>query len=352
MTARIWQSLLLIAVLTAAALLLAFPANASAQEIRVKDLTIADQSLPIRLSGYGLVTGLDGTGDRGRQTIQSVANLLRRFDVEVPTEVLRVRNVAAVLVTAEVSPYLRTGGRFDIHLSSMGDAQSLKGGVLWMTPLVADIGATPVGTGQGSLMISGGLGTGREIETVARIPAGGLLEADLPRPRFNATSRLLLREPDVATAARIAAVIDSTLGPGSATVEDPGSVAIVLRDTTSGFAAALARIQELRVRPDRAARVVIDGRDGTVVTGGDVAVGEAMVSRGGITLSIGTNVGKPEPTKGDSLSSRGDIRITGGASVQKIAAALHAVQATPSEIGAIFESLREVGALSAEVVVR
>jgi flagellar P-ring protein precursor FlgI len=344
---RTVHALLLLALLVVAIVLMAFPAGASAQGVKVRDLTIADNSLPIRLTGYGLVTGLDGTGDRGKQTMQSVANLLRRFDVEIPTEVLRVRNVAAVLVTAEVSPYLRSGGRFDISVSSLGDAQSLKGGVLWMTPLVADIGMQPVGTGQGPVMISGGLGNARDVETTARIPGGGLMEADIPRPQFATTSRLLLRDPDVATATRIATVIDSALGPGSASVIDPGAVALTVKDTTGGLAATLAKINDLKVRPDQVAKVVIDGRDGTVVAGGEVTVNEGMVSRGGITLSIGSALGRP-----DTLSGRGDVRLAPGTSVQAIASALHAVLATPAEVGAIFASLHEVGALNAEVVVR
>ena len=117
---------------------------AQAQDAKIRDLTISEGAAPIRLVGYGLAVGLDGTGDRdggsrgAGMTVQSVANLLRNFNVEVPAEVLRMRNVAAVLVTAEVSPYLRSGGRFDVHVSSLGDARSLRGGVLWMTPLVAE----------------------------------------------------------------------------------------------------------------------------------------------------------------------------------------------------------------------
>ena len=131
-----------------------------AQEVRIQDLTLGSQDVATRLVGYGLVIGLDGSGDRviggfsSGHTVRSVANLLRRFDVEVPEQLLRTRNVAAVLVTAEVSPYLRPGGRFEIHVSSVGDAVSLRGGVLWLTPLVPDLGAAPVATGQGALLIS------------------------------------------------------------------------------------------------------------------------------------------------------------------------------------------------------
>lgn len=327
--------------------------SAGAQETRVRDLVIADASGPVRLMGYGLVTGLNGTGDRvtgnygSRQTVQSIVNLLRRFEVDVPAEVLRTRNVAAVLVTAEVSPYLRPGGRFEVKVSSLGDAQSLRGGVLWMTPLVADAGGKPLAGAQGAVLVSLG-GTNRTampVMTTARIPDGGILEAEMSRPQFTADTRLLLRSPDIGTASRIAAVIDSAFGGrGTALVEDPGSIKLALKDTTAGLAATMSKVRELAIRAPRASRVVIDGRDGTIVTGGDLTVGEAMVSHAGITLSIGASA--------DTSQNRGDVRVPAGATVRVIAAALHAVQTTAQETAAIFEALREVGAISADVVVR
>lgn len=336
------------------------PTRGALAQVKIRDLVIADATIPVRLVGYGLVTGLDGTGDltiggrTGGQTVQSVVNLLRRFDIEVPPAVLRTRNVAAVLVTAEVSPFLRAGGRFEVQVSSMGDARSLRGGVLWMTPLVPDVGAEAVATAQGPMLLSDG-GDERDarlVATTARIPRGGLLEADLPRPAAVASNVLHLREPDLMTASRIAAVIDSAFGAGAARIEDPGSVALTLPTDAAGPALAMARIGELRVQPDHAARLVIDGRDGTVVAGGDMTVGAAVVSHSGITLTI-VDAGGPlgaGDAGGEPL--RGDVRIPAGTSVQQVAAALHAAQSTPREIAAIFASLREVGAIGAEVVIR
>nr|MBA3895529.1 flagellar basal body P-ring protein FlgI [Gemmatimonadales bacterium] len=326
--------------------------HATAQDVRIRDLTLQDQMVPVRLVGYGIVVGLDGTGDRaigGRgagHTVQSVANLLRRFDVEVPAEFLRMRNVAAVLVTAEVSPYLRPGGRFEVQVSSIGDARSLRGGVLWTTPLVPDVGGSPAASAQGSLLMSesaGGRGS-YTVETGARIPSGGLLEMDMPRPAFAASSRLVLRQPDLTTAIRLAEAINAEVGSGTAAVEDPGSVALTINAGAGERAAVLARIDEIRVRPDRAARLVVDGRNGTVVAGGGMVVGEAVISHGILTLSIGGEIGPG--------LAPGDVRVPVGTSVQQVAAALHAVRATPEEIAAIFESLREVGAISAEVTIR
>jgi flagellar P-ring protein precursor FlgI len=330
-------------------------ALAAQQQVRVGDLALTESDVPVRIVGYGLVTGLDGTGDRAiggfgaRHTVQSVANLLRNFDVEVPPEVLRTRNVAAVLVTAETSPYLRAGGRFDINVSSLGDAVSLRGGVLWMTPLVYEAGGQPVATAQGPLVISEGR-AGRNaytVETTGRIPAGGLLLGDLPRASYASASRLVLREPNLGTAIRIATAINGALGEGAARVEDPGSIQLTLPADaqTAGPAVALAQIADLTVEPDQKAQLMVDARDGTVVAGGDMVVGRAVVSHGGLTLTVGASDGAAPP-------AAGEVRVAPGATVQDIAASLHGVGAPPETIAAIFESLRAVGALTAEVTIR
>jgi flagellar P-ring protein precursor FlgI len=338
-------------------------ASAGAQDVRIRDVTTSDGAAPIRLVGYGIAVGLDNSGDRtsggrsGGMTVQSVANVLRNFGVEVPAEAVRSRNAAAVLVTAEVSPYLRAGGRFEVNVASVGDARSLRGGVLYMTPLVAEAGGRPVAAAQGSLLLSDGVDPRARfgppaVETSARIPQGGQLEADLPRPTLAQTGRLLLREPDLQTATRIAAAVNAALGANTAAVEDPGAVTLNL--PAAGRALALARVGELTVRPARAARVVIDARDGTVVAGGDLAVGEAVVSHGAVTLSVGA-AGPAAPAAAPGAAPAGppgDVRVAPGTSVQRVAAALHAVQTPAADIAAIFAALRDVGALSAEVVVR
>lgn len=331
------------------------PAALDAQEVRVGDLTATDADMPIRIVGYGLVTGLDGTGDRAigsfgaRHTVQSIANLLRNFDIEVPPEVLRTRNVAAVLVAAETSSYLRAGGRFDVSVSSVGDAASLRGGVLWMTPLVFEAGGQPVATAQGALLISEG-STGRNtytVETTARIPAGGLLLGDLPRADFAAASRLVLRVPNLGTAIKIAAVINGALGEGAARVEDPGSIQLTLPADaqTAGPAVTLAQIADLRVEPDQRAQLIVDARDGTVIAGGNMVVGPAVVSHGGLTLTVGASDAAAPP-------AAGEVRVAPGATVQDVAASLHAVGAPAETIAAVFDALRAVGALTAEVTIR
>jgi flagellar P-ring protein FlgI len=343
-------------VVAVASALLLVPANVMAQnDVKIRDLTNAEGAVPVRLVGYGIVTGLDNTGDRaiGGQsagpTVQSVINILRRFNVEVPADLIRMRNVAAVLVTAEVSPYLRASGRFEVNVSSMGDARSLRGGTLFMTPLVADPNGPPVATAQGSLLVSEGGATTRYTvthETSARIPTGGVLEADLPRPAITGTSRLVLREPDLGTATRIAAAINGAFGDKTATVEDEGSVMVAIPDSVQQKPLAVARIRDLSIKPEARTRIIIDGKDGTVVAGGDMMVGAATISHGAITLAIG-NVA-PD----DSAAIPGSVRLPAGIPVQRVATALHAVLTPPSEIAAIFAALREVGAITAEVIVR
>jgi len=332
-----------------------WPALARAQgDVKIRDLTSPEGALPVRLVGYGLVVGLDGTGDRsvggqsGGPTVQSVISVLRRFNIEVPADMMRMRNVAAVLVTAEVSPFLRAGGRFEVTVSSMGDARSLRAGSLYMTPLVADPNGPPLATAQGSVLISDGGSSTRYApihETSARIPTGGVLEADLPRPTVAAASRLLLREPDLGTATRIADAINGAMGAKTAVVEDEGSVMVTLADTVSR-PTAYTKIRELSIRPDRAPRLVIDGKDGTIVAGGEMAVGPAVVSHGAITLAIG------KETATDTNPVPGSVRLPSGVSVQRVAASLQAVRTPPSEIAAIFAALREVGAITADVIVR
>lgn len=330
---------------------------ASAQGVPIRDLVIDDQGVPVRLVGYGLVTGLSGTGDNtnsgrsGQQTVLSVANLLRRFDVIVPAELLRTRNVAAVLVTAEVSPYLRPGGRFEVQVASVGDARSLRGGVLWMTPLISEVGGKALGTAQGALYVDEQDAVRRRVgfnAASSRIVSGGLLEVDLPRPQFATSTRLILREPDIGLAARIAAVIDSVVGAGTAKVDDPGAITLSAKDSAGGGpAAVLARIRDLKVDVARVARIIIDQRQGTIVAGGDLTLGPGVVSIQGLTLSIG-----PAPADTAQQASRGQVRVPTGATVHQLAAALSAVRTPPYQIAQIFEALKQVGAISAEVIAR
>jgi flagellar P-ring protein FlgI len=328
----------------------------SSQRSRIGDLTIRQGEIPRRLVGYGLVVGLEGTGDRSfsgvsseNATVRSVVNLLRRFNIEVPSEHLRLRNVAAVLVTAEVSPYLRAGGRFEVQVAAMGDALSLRGGVLWITPLVSDPNEPPVATAQGPLqMANDGFArlSGPRRGNAGLIPQGGILEID-PPDLGPAQPRLLLRKPDLGVAQRVAAVIDKAFGAGTCRVDDPGAVTL----TPGGEYAQqvqlfLAAVDTLDVTYSTPSRVVISGRDGTVVAGGDLTIGPATVSHNEITLRIG------EASPDGQANSAGVVDLGTQASVQDVTVGLRAAGAQPEEVAAILQALEAAGVLRAEVVIR
>ncbi len=333
------------------------------QNQTVGDVTVIDQNVPVRLVGYGIVVGLDGSGDRSfggvggfstltTPTVRSVANLLRRFNISIPPEQLRLRNVAAVLVTAEVSPYLRPGGRFEVQVGSIGDATSLSGGVLWTTPLVPDVGEMPVATAQGPLILPDADGRPSFRSrggTSGRIPAGGVLEVSLPARQIGPELRLLVKEPSIVLASRVAEAINQAYGDGTAVVEDPGSVQL----TPTGQAADnnlefIAAVETLTVRSDgMRRRLLIDARSGTVVAGGELRVGAASVSHGGITLTISAGAASDS-----TLAGTGLVSVPSGVTVQEIAAGLHAAGAKPREVAAIFTALHDVGALAAEILVR
>ena len=343
----------------AALLLLAalLPVSAGAQTVaRIGDLTTRPGDVPQRLVGYGLVVGLDGTGDRtfgtiggATPTVRSVINLLRRFNIEVPGEQLRLRNVAAVLVTAEVSPYLHSGGRFEVQVSALGDATSLHGGVLWITPLVQDPNQPPLATAQGAVLVADNdplhsfyMRRGNS----GRITEGGVLEAELPRLVTDSVPRLYLKQPDLGAATQIAAAVNAGFGAGSATVEDPGSVRLKPSGPSGdNLNVFLAAVDTLPVTTTDAARIVISSRDGTLVAGGNVRLGAAVVSHHGLTLEIGG-----QPRAGAAVA--GLVQVNPDATVQDVAAGLHAAGAKPEEMAAIFDALRAAGALRADVVIR
>lgn len=335
-------------------------ARSAVAQSRIGDLTRHPGDTPRRLVGYGLVMGLDGTGDRsfGSSTgstpsVRSVVNMLRRFGVEVPPEQLRMRNVAAVMVTAEISPYLRAGNRFEVQVSALSDASSLRGGVLWVTPLVTDPDEPAVGTAQGPLYTSddtAGRGVYARRANAARMAQGGVLEVD-PPPAGPPANQLLLREPDLSTATRIAAAINGAFGAGTARVEDPGAVALQpgtgATETGIGFFAA---IDTLSIESPAPSRLVLDAREGTLVAGGDIPVGPAVIHHRGVTLQIG---GPPAAaTSGANGAPTGLVRMDARASVQEVAAGLHAAGVKPEDMAAIFEALQAAGALRAEVIIR
>ncbi|MEM7416463.1 MAG: flagellar basal body P-ring protein FlgI [Gemmatimonadota bacterium] len=345
----------------------------NAQGVRVRDVTIPEGEIPVRLVGYGLVTGLGGTGDRvfgsreGNMTVRSIANLLRNMGIEVPEYVIRSRNAAAVLVTAEASPYTRAGGQFDVRVASLGDASSLRGGVLWQTPLVGTVGGATMAVAEGAILLPSRTDNRRDlVETSARLIDAAVAVAPLGSAPAGPPQRLLIRDPDLATAQRVADAINATLGADVATVEDPGAVALQLpADNPLG---AMVQLGDLTITPSQTPRVVVDAASGVVAAGGEITVGTAVVSHDWLTLTVSSpdpnaapnpNVpGAPNAPLGANglptpqVLPPGAVRAEAGVQVQSLAEALHAVGATAEVIGAVFRSLRAAGALHAEVEVR
>jgi flagellar P-ring protein precursor FlgI len=326
------------------------------------------------LIGYGLVVGLNKTGDR-RQTIfsaQTLASMLERFGVAAPGAQMKVENVAAVMVTAELGPFIQAGARLDVVASSIGDARSLQGGTLLPTPLHRTDG-TVVALAQGSLSI-GGFGAGNEGASVAvnhltvgRVPNGGMVQVSR-QTALPALDRIqfALREPDFVSATHIADAINTELGSNAAVVEDAGTIAVAVPVASrSALAAFVARLEPLPVSVDQVARVVINERTGTVVLGGDVRLGPAAVAHGSLSVRINTElqVSQPAPfsqgqtavvpqsaVKVDEREAK-LIEMQAGTTLAEVVRALNELGATPRDIIAIMQALKASGALLAEIVV-
>jgi flagellar P-ring protein precursor FlgI len=324
--------------------------------------------------GYGLVVGLNKTGDR-RQTIfsaQTLASMLERFGVNVSPDAIKVENIAAVVVTADIGPYTQAGARVDVVASSIGDARSLQGGTLLATPLRGPDGSL-VALAQGPLSLGGfgAAGAGASVSvnhlTVGRVPRGALVQL-APRPPAGPvdTLQLVLHEPDFASASRVAAAINTELGADAASALDAGAVRVTVPASYRGSVTELlARLEPLSVDVDVPARVAINERTGTVVMGGNVRISEAAVAHGALSVRIRTrlNVSQPAPmSRGETTVTpdtqvevdEGDaklVELQPGTTLADVVAALNALGATPRDIIAILQALRAAGALHAEIVV-
>jgi flagellar P-ring protein precursor FlgI len=365
---------------TATGLLSAAHDNASAtatgSTVRLKDIASLQGMQPTPLIGYGLVVGLNKTGDR-RQTIfsaQTLANMLERFGILVPGDQVKIENIAAVLVTAELPAFVRRGGRLDVTVSSVGDARSLQGGTLMATALRGPDGTVYV-LAQGPLTLGGfgaGRGGGTSVQvnhlTAGRVPSGGLVES-APANELPTQDQVLLalREPDFTSANRLADAINADLGPGSAAAVDPGTVSVRVPNMYhASLSSLMARLEPLPVTIDAPARVVINERTGTVVIGQNVRLSAAAVAHGNLSVKISTkyNVSQPTPfSQGGTTQvvpetkldvNEGDnklIALEEGTTLDAVVRALNALGATPRDIIAIVQALKAAGALSAEIVI-
>jgi flagellar P-ring protein precursor FlgI len=329
----------------------------------------------VEVYGYGLVVGLNGTGD-GRTisyTRQSLRNLLERMGLTLSDDRMRPKNVASVMVTATISPFDQTGSMVDVSVSSMGDATSLSGGLLLFTELRGPDG-TLYATGQGSISTGGfdittrsGSGSRRGFTTSGRVPEGGRV---ITSPEFLVPTQgeihLFLNEPDFAQSDRIAQALRGFFGDDAVSrAVDAGRVAIAMENLpSSDFTAAMAALEDVTVEPTVIAKIVINERTGTLVAGGDIRIQPATVSHGNLNVRVETlnSVSQPAPfartgRTQTAQNSRVDVNDTGTGVVSlpptttadELAAALNGLGVEPRDLISIFQALKQAGAIPAKM---
>lgn len=351
--------------------------SAAAAPVRIKDLVEFDGVRGNDLLGYGLVVGLNGTGDGLRNapfTEEIMSNILERLGVNVTGENLRPKNVAAVLVTASLPPFARAGGQIDVNVSAIGDAKSLLGGTLVMTPLNAADGEI-YAVAQGTIIAGGASADGQAasvvqgVPTSGTIPAGARVEREIPFD-FAALDniRLALRSPDFTTAGRIEDTVNAEFGRGVAAMLDAGTVSLDVHATRMGSPAhVLGRIENLTVEPETKAKVVVDQRSGTIVVGADVRISRVAVSQGNLTLRVeeapvaiqpnpfaqGETVVVPRTSAGlQEEPGIGMAEIADTSSLSDVVAGLNALGVAPRDMIDILKSIHAAGALHADFVVQ
>jgi flagellar P-ring protein precursor FlgI len=341
---------------------------------RLRDIARIQGVRENQLVGYGLVVGLTGTGDKSATgfTLRSMSSLLEAMGVTIRPDEMDVKNVAAVLVTATLPPFTRQGARIDVTVSSLGDAKSLKGGILIQTPLrgadgqVYTVAQGPLSLGGFGAEGPGGTQASTNHLTVARIPNGGLVEREVPVSFLTSgTFAVALDQPDFTTAQRVAEAINQALGPGLAQPQDAATVLVASPDTTqAGALELLARVQELTVVPATRARVVINERTGTIVAGGDIVIHPVAISHGNLSIQVTASTGVSQPpafSRGVTAvvpESRVGISSEGGqftvlekgTTLNEIASALNAMGVSSRDMIAVFQAIKEAGALRAELV--
>jgi flagellar P-ring protein precursor FlgI len=360
------------------AVLLCVVSGVAGAEVRIKDIATLQGVRENQLVGYGLVVGLQGTGDTLRNTAfteQSLQSMLDRMGINVRGILLRTRNVASVLVTAELPPFIQAGSRIDVTVSSLGDATSLLGGTLILTSLSGVDGQTyAIAQGQVSVLgyaISGQAESVQQnVATAGQIANGALIEREVPGSlRDIGPLTLVLKNPDFNTAVRIADAINlhtgRRYGARIAHEQDQRSVTLT-KPGHLGTARFMAEIGDLTVEPDTTAKVVIDSRSGTIVIGHDVRISTVAVTHGNLTVRVTETpqVSQPAPfanrgrtvvvprTEIDTAEQDGQMRIIRGASLQSLVAGLNRIGLKPSGIVAILQAIKAAGSLHAELVVQ
>jgi flagellar P-ring protein precursor FlgI len=357
----------------AVALVIGPALDAARAEVRIKDIAAFEGIRENQLVGYGLVVGLNGTGDTLRNspfTQKSIEGMLERLGVgNLSEDTMRTQNTAAVMVTAMLPPFARRGSNIDVVVSSLGDASSLRGGTLIVTPLTGADGEV-YAVAQGPIAVAGYAAQGANasivegVPTVARIENGATVENEI---EFNLASmrsfRVALRTPDITTANRVADKINSALGPGMAQVLDSTTIEVLSHDK-GATPELMAAVENLMVQPDSVAKVVIDARSGTIVIGSNVRVDKVAVSQGGLTVVIREDiqVSQPEPitiggttvvvpqTEVQTEEAQAHFTILeGDVSLQRLVDGLNAIGVTASQTISILQAIKAAGALHADL---
>ena len=364
----------LAAALVAGLIFVGNPVGAGATS-RIKDLANIEGVRQNQLIGYGLVVGLNGTGDTLNNipfTRQSLQAMLERLGVNIRGQTLRTGNVAAVMVTANLPAFGTQGTRIDVTISALGDAKSLQGGTLLVTPLLGADGNV-YAVAQGSLAIGGFQAEGdagkitRGVPTVGRIANGAIVEREIDFALNRLSQlRLALRNSDFTTAKRIASAVNDFIGSATAEPIDPGTVQITVpRQYQGNVVALLTEIEQLQVEPDLSAKVVIDERSGVIVMGRDVRVSTVAVAQGNLTVTVSETpqVSQPAPfSRGQTVvvpRTRIGVQEDGkklavvkeGVSLQQLVDGLNALGIGPRDMIAILQAIKAAGAIQADIEV-
>ncbi|MBR0317394.1 MAG: flagellar basal body P-ring protein FlgI [Synergistaceae bacterium] len=339
-------------------------------DVRIKDITEVEGARGNQLTGIGLVTGLNGTGDNSQMAVQMMRNLMRNFGVTLDAKSVRTKNIAVVSLTATLPPYARPGQNIDVNVNTMGNASSLSGGMLIQSPLRAADGKI-YAVAQGPVIVGGGSAQGaaatrtQNIPTAGRIPRGAIVEREVPSDyTMGGQVALLLREPDFTTAQRIADAINRAYGVVAYAV-DAGRVEVNLPGQyVQAPAAFLANMGGLEIEPDTSAKVAVNERTGTVVMGGNVKISSVGVAHGNLTVTVGESpvVVQPESfgqgvtaienrtditTEEDGTSM---IAMPSTTTVREMVRVLNSLGAKPRDIIEILQAINKAGALHGELV--
>ncbi len=357
-------------------LILTLCSTAFVSASRIKDLTMVEGGRDNQLVGYGIVVGLAGDGDsNATTTLRSVANVLQRYGLTVNAADIKAKNVAAVMLTADISAFLKPGARIDVVVASMGDAKSLQGGVLLQAPLLGADGRA-YAVAQGPIAIGGFLGGsggagGATVQknhpTVGTMSNGAIVEREIPAQFVhNNTMRLLLHNPDYTSATRMADAINAVY-PQSAIASDAATVSVHLPENFVGREVPfISEIGGIDVSPDTLARIVINERTGTIVATSTVRLSHVAIASGSLTITVTSNVGVSQPNAFSSGGTTQSVPSTqtsvneqkGGftiinepPTIERLAAALNALGVSTRDMMAIFQTLKRAGAIQAELII-